>query len=117
MVINSANFPQDKSTPQFGVQLKEKTRLASPPLFQVLLHNDPITPRWFVVAVLGRCFSLNETKATEIMMKAHRTGVALVGVYPREMAETRVERALKMAEENDFPLLFTIEEIEINTNS
>lgn len=81
-------------------------------MYKVLLHNDDRTPRQFVVEVLRICFLKNENASVDIMMKAHRDGVSIVGIYALQIAETRVEKALTMAEQFEFPLLFTIDEVD-----
>jgi ATP-dependent Clp protease adaptor protein ClpS len=88
----------------------ERTRLAPPPLFKVLLLNDDYTPMDFVVAVLQRFFSMNREQATRIMLKVHNEGRGLCGVYPRDIAATKVEQVAAFARENQHPLVCVMEE-------
>ena len=70
----------------------EKT--AKPPMFAVLLHNDDSTSFMFVVDVLREVFALEGERARQIMMAAHTSGKAVVAIYSREVAETKVEQAM-----------------------
>lgn len=84
-------------------------KLARPKPWRVLLHNDDYTPRFFVVLLLEQIFRLDEVEATRRMLHAHRTGLVVAGVYPHELAETKVEAVLSRAREAGFPLLCTME--------
>ena len=80
-----------------------------PKLYKVLLHNDDYTPRQFVVVVLVQVFRLGEGEAESVMWHAHTNGLAVVGLFSFEVAEAKVATAMKMAEEQDFPMLLTLE--------
>jgi ATP-dependent Clp protease adaptor protein ClpS len=79
------------------------------PRYRVLIHNDDKTPMDLVVHVLQSVFKKDIHEAVDIMMTAHKTGVALVVVLPLEEAELRVEQAHSMARAQHFPLTFTYE--------
>ena len=96
---------------QHGALLEaERTKLAPPPLFKVLLLNDDYTPMNFVVTVLQKFFSMNREQATRIMLKVHNEGRGLCGVYPRDVATTKVEQVATFARENQHPLVCVMEE-------
>lgn len=97
-------------------ETRPAARLARPPKFKVLLHNDDFTPREFVVQILKLYFYRGEAEARLIMLQAHRTGIAVAGVYPFEIAETKVELVMAAAEEADHPLLCTMEPAEDGTD-
>jgi len=61
----------------------KKAKLKPPPLFKVILLNDDYTPMEFVVIVLQRFFSMTREKATQVMLKVHREGMAFAGSTPR----------------------------------
>ncbi|MBC7357440.1 ATP-dependent Clp protease adaptor protein ClpS [Desulfacinum infernum DSM 9756] len=84
--------------------------LQEPPLFKVLLHNDDYTTMEFVVEILEKVFHKSTAEATQIMLHVHRNGVGVCGVYPEEVAETKVEMVHHLARKNGFPLKCTMEE-------
>ena len=88
----------------------KRNRLAPPPLYTVLLLNDDFTPMDFVVEVLQRFFSMDREQAMQIMLKVHREGRGVCGVYPRDVAATKVEQVLNFARENQHPLACIMEE-------
>ena len=88
---------------------RTKPRLKKPPLFKVVLLNDDYTPMEFVVYVLERFFGLNHSQSVEIMLTVHRKGVAVVGVFAFEIAETKVAQVHMLARQNDCPLMASIE--------
>ena len=87
-------------------QSEEKTELKTgkPSRYNVFLLNDDYTTMDFVINILNRIFGKNITEATQIMLQVHKKGVGLAGVYPKEIAETKVEAVHRMARDNDFPL-------------
>ena len=68
---------------------KPVVKTERPKLHKVILFNDDYTPREFVTIVLKGEFHLNEDQAYRVMMTAHRKGVCVVSVYPRDIAETK----------------------------
>ena len=91
------------------VLVKPKTRTKRPPLYKVLLLNDDYTPMEFVVVVLERFFGLNHAQAFEIMLTVHKKGVAVVGVFSHEIAETKVAQVMDYARNHQHPLQCTME--------
>lgn len=79
------------------------------PAFRVLIHNDDVTPMEFVVAVLRSMFELALERAEAVMLTAHYTGGALVGVWAQPEAKRRVAAAHWLARLEGFPLKFTME--------
>jgi ATP-dependent Clp protease adaptor protein ClpS len=90
---------------------KSKTakKVAKPPLFKVLLHNDDYTTMEFVVEVLRTVFHHDVEAATRIMLHVHRRGVGVAGTYTMEIAETKAEKVMSLARAAEFPLLCTVE--------
>lgn len=86
------------------------TRVKPPPLYKVLLLNDDFTPMDFVVQVLQRFFSKSREQATQIMLKVHNEGVGVCGIYPRDVAETKVHQVIQYARRHQHPLQCTLEE-------
>jgi len=88
----------------------KKTKVKPPPMFKVLLLNDDYTPMDFVVAVLQKFFALSREKATLIMLKVHREGIGVCGIYPRDVAATKVEQVKSYAKQHQHPLQCVMEE-------
>ncbi|MEZ7818713.1 MAG: ATP-dependent Clp protease adapter ClpS [Pseudomonadales bacterium] len=96
--------------PDLGLATAEaKPELKRPPMYKVLLLNDDYTPMEFVVHILENFFSMTREKATQIMLVVHSEGKAVVGIYPRDIAETKSEQVNLYAQENDHPLMSSIE--------
>lgn len=88
----------------------EKAKVKAPPMFKVLLLNDDYTPMDFVVLVLQKFFSMSRENATLIMFKVHREGAGVCGVYPRDVAATKVELVSAYARQCGHPLRCVMEE-------
>jgi ATP-dependent Clp protease adaptor protein ClpS len=104
----------DKDKPEdgdgdVGVVVKAKPKTKRPSLYKVLMLNDDYTPMEFVVYVLERFFNMNHASAVDIMLTVHNKGVAVVGVYPFEIAETKVTQVMDCAHSNQHPLQCTME--------
>ncbi|MBY0578443.1 MAG: ATP-dependent Clp protease adapter ClpS [Burkholderiales bacterium] len=96
---------------QTTVAEPKKLGVKPPGMFKVLLLNDDFTPMEFVVVVLERFFSKSREQATQIMLKVHREGKAVCGVYPKDIAETKVEQVVAFARQNEHPLRCVMEEM------
>jgi ATP-dependent Clp protease adaptor protein ClpS len=88
----------------------ERAKVKPPPLFKVLLLNDDYTPMDFVVVVLQKFFAMNREQATRIMLKVHKDGVGVCGVYPRDVAASKVEQVSAFARQHQHPLACVMEE-------
>ena len=84
---------------------------AKPPLYKVLLLNDDYTPMEFVVHVLQDFFAMSNEKATEVMLHVHTRGVGVCGIFPRDIAETKVALVNQFSRENQHPLKCTMEKV------
>ncbi|TGN18707.1 ATP-dependent Clp protease adaptor ClpS [Leptospira idonii] len=83
---------------------KEKIRPKKPGRYKVILLNDDFTPQEFVVWVLANVFRKSVGESRQIMWTAHTTGSAVCGVYPLDIARTKVEEVHRLAEEAGHPL-------------
>ena len=88
---------------------KTKAKTEKPSLYKVLLLNDDYTPMEFVVHVLERFFNKNQEDATRIMLHVHHHGVGVCGIYPFEVAETKVAQVVDFARRHQHPLQCTME--------
>ena len=86
-----------------------KPKLQKPSLYRVLILNDDYTPMEFVVHILERLFGMTHAQAIEIMLTVHRKGVAVVGVFSHEIAETKVAQVMELARRQQHPLQCTME--------
>lgn len=89
---------------------KEERKIKPPPLYKVLLLNDDYTPMDFVVDVLQTFFSKSREQATQIMLQIHVEGVGVCGIYPSDIAMTKVGQVTEFAIENQHPLKCVMEE-------
>ena len=86
-----------------------KPELKRPPMYKVILMNDDFTPMEFVIHILENFFSMPQEKATQVMLRVHTEGSAVVGIYPKDIAETKSEEVNAYSQENSHPLLSVIE--------
>jgi ATP-dependent Clp protease adaptor protein ClpS len=103
-------LPPDTQYEESAVAESEE-KVAEPPLFKVLLHNDDYTTMEFVVWVLASVFNMPEEQAIQVMLNVHLRGIGVAGIYTFEVAETKVEKTTALAREHEFPLLVTMEEM------
>ena len=89
--------------------LKPRSKSKRPPLFKVMILNDDYTPMEFVVHVLERFFGMSSAQAFEIMLAVHKKGLAVVGVFSHEIAETKVTQVMDFARRHEHPLQCTME--------
>jgi ATP-dependent Clp protease adaptor protein ClpS len=101
----------DRNDPgsEAGLLTKTKPRTQRPPLYKVMILNDDYTPMEFVVHVLERFFGVSHQHAVELMLTVHRKGVAVVGVFSFEIAETKVTQVMDYARRHQHPLQCTME--------
>jgi ATP-dependent Clp protease adaptor protein ClpS len=93
-----------------GVAEKRRVRAERPPRFKVVLYNDDYTPMEFVVRLLESVFSKSPAESNQLMLRIHRSGSGVAGVYVLEIAETKVVTVHRMAEERGYPLRAGVEE-------
>ena len=101
--------PDKGSDGETGVLTETKPKTAKPPLYKVLLLNDDYTPMEFVVHVLERFFGMSHAQAFELMLTVHKKGLAVVGVFSFEVAETKVAQVMDFARRHQHPLQCTME--------
>jgi ATP-dependent Clp protease adaptor protein ClpS len=88
----------------------KKAKVKPPPMFKVILLNDDYTPMEFVVIVLQKFFSMSREKATQVMLKVHREGMGVCGLYSKDIATTKVEQVVSYAKKHQHPLQCVMEE-------
>lgn len=105
----SKDDKRDRKDDGTGVLVETKTKTQRPPLYKVLLLNDDFTPMEFVVHVLERFFGLSHAQSFELMLTVHKKGVAVIGVFSHEIAETKVSQVMDFARRHQHPLQCTME--------
>ena len=101
----SGNLPdrREENIPEIDEETTE------PPDYRVLLHNDDYTTKDFVVEILMVVFNKSLEEATHLMWSVHKNNTGVCGIYPLEMAETKIDQGTTIARENGFPLKLTLE--------
>jgi ATP-dependent Clp protease adaptor protein ClpS len=107
MAENIHNDPLTKG----DLQVLPKTESVEPKLYKVILHNDNYTTMDFVVEVIIRIFHKPAAEATKLMLEVHKKGSANAGIYPYDIALTKVAEVHEMAKKNEFPLRSSAEEV------
>ena len=105
--MTDKNTDNDKGQSQ--VILETRPRTKKPSMYKVIMLNDDYTPMEFVVLVLERFFGMNHAQAFDIMLTVHKKGLAVVGVFSHEVAETKVAQVMDSARQNQHPLQCTME--------
>ncbi|MBF0454101.1 MAG: ATP-dependent Clp protease adapter ClpS [Magnetococcales bacterium] len=88
---------------------RSKKKVKAPDFYKVVLLNDDFTPMEFVVDLIIKFFSKSAEEATEIMLSIHHEGFGVCGVYPRDIAETKMNQVNQFARQNGHPLKCRIE--------
>ncbi|MFT4027899.1 MAG: ATP-dependent Clp protease adapter ClpS [Novosphingobium sp.] len=94
---------------QVGTAIKTRAKPKKPSQFKVLMLNDDYTPMEFVVMSLKRFFNMDLEQATRVMLHVHQKGVGVCGIFPYEIAETKVNQVMDFARQNQHPLQCTLE--------
>jgi ATP-dependent Clp protease adaptor protein ClpS len=104
-----ARDTQEKNDDDLLVK-EAKPKLKRPPLYKVFLLNDDFTPMEFVVEILKVFFSMDEDKATQVMLHVHTRGMGVCGVYSKDIAESKVRQVNDFSREHQHPLLCDLDE-------
>jgi len=105
--FHMSDDPDDIGESDLAVKTRSKSK--RPPLYKVMILNDDYTPMEFVVHVLERFFGMSSAQALEIMLTVHKKGLAVVGVFSHEIAETKVTQVMDFARRHEHPLQCTME--------
>ncbi|MBU0622941.1 MAG: ATP-dependent Clp protease adapter ClpS [Gammaproteobacteria bacterium] len=93
-----------------NVNLLERSKTKPPKLYKVILFNDDFTTMEFVIEVLKTYFSMTQERATQVMLQVHNEGSAVCGVFPKDIAETKVTLVSEFAKRHGHPLRCSMEE-------
>ena len=86
-----------------------KPKTAKPPMYKVILLNDDFTPMEFVVHILEKFFGITRDLAINIMLTVHQKGLAVIGVFSHDVAESKVNQVMTYSRKNQHPLQCTLE--------
>lgn len=89
--------------------LEPRTKVKRPPMYKVVMLNDDYTPMDFVVEILTGIFRHTHEDAINLMLQVHQQGSAIVGIFTRDVAETKVEMVVNRAKMNEYPLQCVME--------
>jgi ATP-dependent Clp protease adaptor protein ClpS len=107
--VGQNNDPDNGDDLERGVAVKSRPKTKKPSMYKVLMLNDDYTPMEFVIYVLESFFSMSHDEATQVMLHVHQKGVGVCGVFTYEIAETKVNQTMDLAQKNEHPLQCTIE--------
>ena len=96
--------------PDSVVKERATSKTQTPKQYAVILLNDDYTTMDFVVHVLESVFQKSPAESYRIMMNVHVQGRGVAGIYPWEVAETKVETVTNLARDAGFPLKAIAEE-------
>jgi ATP-dependent Clp protease adaptor protein ClpS len=103
-----SEIPVNDTLPYIEIDRQKAYKTSEGPLYQVIIHNDDVTPMDFVIHILVSVFELNTAHALQVMYTAHYQGSAYVQTLPRPEAHRRVGLAHLSARLNGYPLGFTL---------
>ncbi len=111
--ILTLNWTMTDDTPSsdddLGVVLETRPKTKRPPLYKVMILNDDFTPMEFVIMILERFFKMTHQESFDLMITVHKKGLAVVGVFSHEIAETKVSQVMEIARQHGHPLQCTLE--------
>lgn len=93
---------------QSSFREKERIELREPRRFKVTIYNDDFTTMEFVVKILTTIFFKSAAEAETLMLQVHKSQSAVVGIYTYDIAQSKVQKATRMAREENFPLRLTV---------
>ncbi len=105
----AGNDDGDDGGADTGTLTKTRTKTKKPSMYKVLMMNDDYTPMDFVIYILQNCFRMTIAEATEVMLHVHHKGVGICGIFPLDVAETKVAQVMAVAQKNEHPLQCTLE--------
>ncbi|HBE46895.1 MAG: ATP-dependent Clp protease adaptor ClpS [Spirochaetia bacterium] len=75
-----------------------------PEEYRVYLINDDFTTMEFVISILMTIFHKSLAEATKLTLEVHRKGRGMAGVFPYDIATTKIQQVHAMARQRGFPL-------------
>lgn len=92
------------------VKEEQKIKVNRPKLYKVIMHNDDYTTMEFVIEILRDIFNKATPEATKIMLDVHKKGAGIAGIYPYDIAVTKITQVHNEATQKGFPLKLSLKE-------
>jgi ATP-dependent Clp protease adaptor protein ClpS len=89
---------------QKDILVKDRQKIDRPKKYKVVFYNDDFTPMNLVTSILIEVFNKGLPEAQAIMMKVHKQGKGIAGVYSKQIAETKIQTTKMYAREAGYPL-------------
>ncbi|MGE0763988.1 MAG: ATP-dependent Clp protease adapter ClpS [Bdellovibrionales bacterium] len=109
MTAENGNETGGQNDAEGQILVESRPKTARPALYKVILLNDDYTPMDFVILILRRFFHKSDPEATKVMLEVHHQGAGLAGVYPFEVAETKVYQVNEFSRTHRHPLKCILE--------
>lgn len=87
-----------------NLQDKDDIKINEPNMYNVIMFNDDYTPMEFVIQMLTQIFHKTSEEAMHITTSIHSKGSGVVGLYTKDIAETKKHSAEDMASHQEYPL-------------
>lgn len=94
-----------------SIKEKSKIKIKKPEKYKVVMYNDDFTDMNFVIYILVSIFNKNNLEATDIMMKVHKDGKSVAGVFSYDIARTKVTKATTLARKEGYPFRLEVEKL------
>jgi ATP-dependent Clp protease adaptor protein ClpS len=95
---------------------EKRVQTKRPRLYRIVLINDDYTPMEFVVWLIQTVFHKSEAESAQLMLKVHHQGSAVCGVYPYDVARTKLYQVKTLAHKHEHPLECIMEVEEGDSN-
>ena len=105
--MSEVSTPDIVQKPEAGT---DEPQLQRPPMFRVIMLNDDFTPMEFVIDMLVQFFHKSSETASQLMLQVHNHGSAVCGVYPHDIAESKMSRVETISRNQGHPLRCVMEQ-------
>ncbi len=98
-----------ESEHESGVATLTRPKVKRPSLYKVVMLNDDYSTMEFVITVLQKFFAKTYEEANGLMLMIHHKGKAICGLYPHDIAMTKIMQVSDFARTNQMPLKCVLE--------
>ena len=89
---------------------REKMKVEVPKRYNVVMINDDFTPMDFVIDILIALFGKTLEEAFALTLEVHNKGRGIAGTYTRDIAETKMARAMDIAKAEEHPFRLEVQQ-------